>query len=143
MLRGDTAGEYDLSADFTGTLSLFNAPVNAVFKTNSPIKVYGLEGVKFRRQFSVGPFIIDFYNSETRLGIELDGNPHFTPEGHNYDMQRTEYFKTQHNITILRFENADVFKCPEGVLTKIRNTIKEIKENQLPQQSDSSTTHTE
>jgi very-short-patch-repair endonuclease len=106
------------------------------------IKSRQIEGVKFRRQFSVGPFIIDFYNSETRLGIELDGNPHFTPEGHNHDMQRTEYLKTQHNITILRFENTDVFKCPEGVLTKIKNTIKEIKENQLQQQSDSSTAHT-
>ena len=48
VLRGDTAGEYDLSADFTGTLDLFNAPVNTRFETNAPIKVYGLEGVTFR-----------------------------------------------------------------------------------------------
>ncbi len=48
VLRGDTAGEYDLSADFTGTLAEFNELVTARFETKEPIKVYGLEGIKFR-----------------------------------------------------------------------------------------------
>lgn len=48
VLRGDKAGEYDLSADFTGTLAEFNELVTARFETEEPIKVYGLEGVKFR-----------------------------------------------------------------------------------------------
>ena len=48
VLRGDEAGEYDLSADFIGTLSDFNEVVTARFETEEPIKVYGLEGIKFR-----------------------------------------------------------------------------------------------
>ena len=48
VLRGDNAGEYNLSADFTGTLAEFNELVTARFETEEPIKVYGLEGVKFR-----------------------------------------------------------------------------------------------
>ena len=48
ILRGDLAGEYNLSADFEGTLAEFNEIVSATFKTEKPIKVYGLEGVKFR-----------------------------------------------------------------------------------------------
>ncbi len=47
-LRGDKAGDYHLSADFEGTLAGFNTPVNATFKTDEPIKVYGMDGVKFR-----------------------------------------------------------------------------------------------
>lgn len=48
VLRGDDAGEYNLSADFNGILSLFNEPVSARFETKEPIKVYGVEGVSFR-----------------------------------------------------------------------------------------------
>ena len=48
VLRGDQAGEYDLSADFTGTLAEFDEVVTATFETEEAIKVYGLEGVKFR-----------------------------------------------------------------------------------------------
>ena len=42
-----------------------------------------IEGVKFRRQFGVGPYILDFYCPELKLGIELDGAPHFISG--NYD----------------------------------------------------------
>ncbi len=45
-LRGDTAGEYDLTADYSAVLSQFNANVSATFKTEEPIKVYGLEAIK-------------------------------------------------------------------------------------------------
>jgi len=48
VLRGDTMGEYHLSADFTGTLAEFDEIVTARFETAEPIKVYGLDGVKFR-----------------------------------------------------------------------------------------------
>lgn len=48
VLRGDKAGEYDLSADYTGVLAQFNEIVSTQFVTREPIKVYGLEGVKFR-----------------------------------------------------------------------------------------------
>ena len=33
----------------------------------------GLEGFKFRRQFSVGPFVLDFYCPELKLAIVVDG----------------------------------------------------------------------
>ena len=43
VLRGDKAGEYDLFADFTSTLAIFNEEVNAIFKTDEPIKVRGTD----------------------------------------------------------------------------------------------------
>ena len=40
-----------------------------------------IDGVRFRRQFSVGEYILDFYCPELKLGIELDGQGHYTIEG--------------------------------------------------------------
>ena len=69
VLRGDTAGEYNLSADFTGTLALFNAPVNTRFETDTPIKVYGLEGVTFRVLTAS-----ELYNETLYFNVELENN---------------------------------------------------------------------
>lgn len=33
-------------------------------------------GFKFRRQYSVGKFVLDFYCAERKLAIELDGSSH-------------------------------------------------------------------
>ena len=86
-----------------------------------------LDGMRFRRQFSIGPYILDFYCPEIRLCIELDGEHHFYQEGCEHDEQRTEYLMRFHGIRVLRFENQDVFKYSEGVLSEIRNAIAELK----------------
>ena len=86
-----------------------------------------VEGMRFRRQFSIGPYILDFYCPEIRLCIELDGEQYFTQEGREHDDQRTEYLMRLHGIRVLRFENQDVFKYSEGVLNEIRNAIMECK----------------
>lgn len=46
VLRGDQAGEYDLTANYSSVLDQFNQSVEAEFKTAEPIKVYGVTGVK-------------------------------------------------------------------------------------------------
>ena len=46
ILRGDKAGEYDLTADYSAILQEFNAAVTAQFKTKTPITVYGLSAMK-------------------------------------------------------------------------------------------------
>src|SRR5574344_1112821 len=74
-------------------------------------------GAKFRRQFAIGNFILDFYCPELRLCIELDGQPHFTEEGMKDDEARTEYLETFHHITVLRFENRAILDCTETVLS--------------------------
>ena len=45
----------------------------------SRLKGRQLLGCKFRRQYSVGSFVIDFFSVEVKLGIELDGDSHFQP----------------------------------------------------------------
>ena len=40
-----------------------------------------LFGLKFRRQYPVGPYILDFYCHEYKLCVELDGGQHYESAG--------------------------------------------------------------
>lgn len=82
-----------------------------------------LEGRKFRRQHSFGKFVIDFYCSTEKLGVELDGMYHFTEEQIKYDADRSEYMNSL-GIRIIRFENAEVFEKTDEVLIKIKDCFR-------------------
>lgn len=88
------------------------------------VKGRQLERRKFRRQTSVGNYIVDFYCPEEKLVIELDGEVHFDEEAIKYDNKRTEYLKSI-GLTVIRFENQDVLKNTEYVLGKIKEYFKE------------------
>lgn len=87
------------------------------------LKKSQLEGRKFRRQHSVGSYILDFYCTTERLCVELDGAGHYTDEGIEYDKQRTAYINSL-NIKVIRFENKEVFENLEGVLAEIVNNFR-------------------
>jgi very-short-patch-repair endonuclease len=72
-------------------------------------------GLKFRRQHSLGRYIVDFYCAERRLAVELDGGQHFTVEGQSYDMRRTAYL-ARRGIRVLRFTNSELFEDTDEVL---------------------------
>jgi very-short-patch-repair endonuclease len=76
-------------------------------------------GRKFRRQHSVGNYILDFYCPDEKLAIELDGQYHFTSAGFDHDEQRTTYLSAQ-GIRVIRFENDEVFKATEAVIDIIK-----------------------
>ncbi len=84
----------------------------------SRLKGRQLAGCKFRRQYSVGPFVIDFFSPEVKLGIELDGDSHFEEGARAYDEKRTEFINS-FGIRIMRFLNADVDENLDGVLEAI------------------------
>ena len=86
------------------------------------LKAKQLEGRKFRRQFSVENYILDFYCPAEKLAIELDGAGHFTSAGYDYDQERTK-FLGNHGIKVIRFENVKVFKALESVLEEIKNNF--------------------
>jgi len=46
----------------------------------SKLKAKRFLDIKFRRQHGIGPFVVDFYCTELRLAIELDGDSHFNNE---------------------------------------------------------------
>ncbi len=81
-----------------------------------------LESRKFRRQHSVGNYIVDFYCATEQLAIELDGEGHFTEGGLLYDKERDEYLLSC-GIRTIRFENNLVLTDPVYVLQEIKNNL--------------------
>ena len=58
----------------------------------SRIKSKQLDNLKFRRQYGIGKYIVDFYCVEKRLVIELDGNSHYENESsREQDEKRDDY----------------------------------------------------
>lgn len=97
---------------------LRNNATSAVAELWKYIKCRQLAGKRFRRQFSVNYYILDFYCPEEKLAVELDGAHHFTEEGLERDLVRTCELET-HGIRVLRFENNLVFTDLQHVLDKI------------------------
>lgn len=64
-------------------------------------------GTKFRRQYGIGPYIVDFYAPSYRLVIEIDGDSHFNESSYAYDQARTDYLE-QFGIRVLRYTNEEV-----------------------------------
>jgi very-short-patch-repair endonuclease len=77
-----------------------------------------LSGLKFRRQFPVGPFVADFCCHEFKLLIELDGEVHTNEQGIARDLERDAYLKGL-GFTILRFPNQRVFENADGITAEI------------------------
>jgi len=74
-------------------------------------------GLKFKRQYGLGSYILDFYCREKKLAIELDGSQHI--ENVDYDNERTKYLNS-FGIAVLRFWNNDVMRDMDAVLESIR-----------------------
>lgn len=83
------------------------------------LKNSALDGRKFRRQHSVGNYILDFYCPKEKLAIELDGDGHFHPPAIVYDRERTIFIE-RFGINVIRFENRIVFEDDWWVLERIR-----------------------
>ncbi|KKR21262.1 MAG: hypothetical protein UT48_C0010G0010 [Parcubacteria group bacterium GW2011_GWE2_39_37] len=66
-----------------------------------------LNGLKFRRQYSVGKYIVDFYCPGIKLAIEIDGATHSTKQEINYDKQRQEYIENL-GIKVKRYTNTEI-----------------------------------
>ena len=77
-------------------------------------------GFRFKRQYSIGGYILDFYCAEKRLIIEIDGEVHDTKEAEKYDEVRDKYFEELGYKTV-RFLNREVEEDVEKVLDKIKN----------------------
>jgi very-short-patch-repair endonuclease len=80
------------------------------------------DGIPFRRQAPVGPFIVDFTWLSGRLVIEVDGGQHNTLQGEAIDRNRTSWLFSQ-GFEVLRFWNNDVLRNGEGCQQVIAEAI--------------------
>ena len=81
-----------------------------------------LAGAKFRRQYSIGPYYVDFVSLKHKLSIEVDGGQHLTNE--KTDRKRTDFLNGK-GYTVLRFWNHDVLTDSEAVLERILASLGE------------------
>jgi very-short-patch-repair endonuclease len=86
------------------------------------LRLKRIEGRKFRRQYSIMGFVVDFYCPEKRLAIEVDGGYHKKKDQVFYDKARQELLETL-KIVFLRFTNKEVLTDLELVTQKIRDQI--------------------
>ena len=83
-------------------------------------------GLQFYRQKPILNFIVDFYCHQARLVIECDGSQHHTLEGLESNALRDDMLK-QLGITVLRFDNRQVFLEIEAVCQVILDTIQRLR----------------
>jgi len=98
--------------------SLRNDATSAEATLWQGLKKTQLRGRKFRRQHSIGPYIVDFYCPAEKLAVELDGEVHNDPGRQDYDAAREAFLRKQ-GLRIVRFENREVFEDLEVVLEGI------------------------
>jgi very-short-patch-repair endonuclease len=77
-------------------------------------------GVQFRRQYPLGPFIVDFCCVQRRLIVEVDGGHHL--ERRALDEERSAWLSKQ-GFRVVRFSDAEVLQEMEAVLTEIQNRL--------------------
>jgi adenine-specific DNA-methyltransferase len=85
-----------------------------------------LGGWKFKRQYPVGPFIVDFICVEKNIVIEVDGGQH--AENEALDLQRSAYLNKM-GYRVLRFWNNEVLQETEAVLNAIFAILANDKQN--------------
>ena len=106
--------------DFRRDLRSYGTPAEAALWKR--LKGRQVEGLMFRRQFSVGNAILDFYCPALRLALELDGQVHNNSiwGQRQEDFDRDSLLLSGYGITVLRYENRTVFEHPDYLLDDIR-----------------------
>ena len=81
-------------------------------------------GLRFRRQYPLGPYFGDFVCLPARLVVEVDGATHAERDQAQHDERRTQWPASQ-NFRVLRFWNSDIFENIDGVVERIDAVMRE------------------
>ena len=103
-------------------LSLRNRSTSAEAELWNILKSKNLDGRKFRRQHSIGNYIVDFCCPSEKIIIELDGDPHGEYHKIEEDKNRDKYLESL-GFIVLRFENRFVFQDPEYLKREIGKVL--------------------
>ena len=85
-----------------------------------------VENCKFRRQYGVDAFVLDFYCPELRLAIEIDGDSHNSEAAVAYDLARQRTIEAL-GIQFLRFTNREVSGQLDTVIEQIAQTVRDLR----------------
>ena len=99
--------------------ALRQASTDAEIRLWAALRRRRLQAFKFRRQHSIGRFVVDFACTRHHLVIEADGGQHADREA---DAERTKWLERQ-GWRIRRFWNNDILANTEGVLETIPEAL--------------------
>ena len=85
-------------------------------------------GVKFRREYAIGPYFADFCSLEARLIIEVDGGHHDEPAQRRYDKERTRWLEDA-GFRVIRFWDPEVLNEIESVIWRVRSALGQAEES--------------
>ena len=88
-------------------------------------------GVKFRRQYNIGYFIVDFYCHELKLIIEIDGSIHYEEEVSEHDKIRQRILENKGYI-VIRYSNHKILDDIDSVVSNIMMAIQSLQLRQTP-----------
>jgi very-short-patch-repair endonuclease len=83
---------------------------------------------KFRRQYSVDKFVIDFYSPELKLAVEIDGDIHDLPTQKEHDIARQSYLEG-FGIKFIRIRNEELFTNTDKAFDRIEEMIKVLEQS--------------
>ncbi|MBT3413449.1 MAG: DUF559 domain-containing protein [Candidatus Jacksonbacteria bacterium] len=75
-------------------------------------------GYKFRRQYGIGNYIVDFFCPKLKLAVEIDGITHEDPAQHQRDENKDNYLKSC-NIHVIRFSSSDIFNNLDAIIESL------------------------
>ncbi|MFS2111798.1 endonuclease domain-containing protein [Sphingomonas sp. Sphisp140] len=79
-------------------------------------------GVRFRRQYPAGPYVLDFYGARARLCVEVDGEIHGRGDQPARDAAR-EAWLVELGVGVLRVPAAEVLRDLDAVLRHILDVV--------------------
>ncbi len=89
------------------------------------LRLKRLGGLRFRRQHGIGPYIVDFYHSDTKTIIEVDGDIHFVEDDNIIRDRNRQKWLEENGYRVLRYNNVDIFGNLDGVLKDINWNIEQ------------------
>jgi very-short-patch-repair endonuclease len=99
----------------------------------SKLKGKQILGLKFRRQYGIGSFVVDFYCVEIRLVIELDGSSHASEAVWEYDQERQKYIESL-GLRVIRLTNqelsASADQCVEKIAYVAQTMVAELRNSE-------------
>lgn len=113
----------------TSTKVIFNARelrqemTDAESKLWTQLRSHQFEGVHFRRQHVIDPYIVDFCSPREKLIIEVDGSQHLEQE--EYDRERTKFLESR-GYRVIRFWNHEVLSETDAVLLAILDALQNL-----------------
>src|SRR5579883_1964365 len=90
-----------------------------------------LGSLKFRRQYSLGPYVLDFYCPALKLALEADGLSHESADAREYDAERQRYMEAL-GVRFFRFTNAAARENLDGILQSIAEYAQQLSEQSSP-----------